>query len=284
MAYTPNPDDATAPLDTAYASSAALEFRTLKAKCNQLFLLSAFSASENVVNSSSGFSTDNTGGSGSELLKGLRGASSRTGGTGSVLGGYFTGLLGNSVTQSSDATVRGVLVEAFTSPLDSICGTSGLNGAGIVVVQQRDSGQDAVVGLQLKFQDRGSLLDAAAVVAGLGDNLYNHNAVAIEIQSQARSTENERCGWSQGIVFENGSLDEDDNTVAHPTAINFAGLADYASTLRPVPFNFSNDSIETVAATNSGAVTPPTTLRGFIRFTVEGAGTFGIPVCSLAAL
>jgi hypothetical protein len=284
MPYTPNPDDAAAPLNTEFASSAALEFRTLKAKLNQLFLSSAINSSENSINSTKAFVVDNTGGSGSELWMGVRGAASRTGGTGSVLAGFFSAALADSVTQASGGAVRGTLVEAFTGSVDSVCGTPGLSGVTSVVVQRNHSGQDVTAGMIVKFQDRTDALDAGAVVGGIGDDLYNKNAIGLLFQSQARSTEGERCGWTRGIVFDSNAIDEDANTISHPSAIDFNGLAAYDSVLMPVPFNLNASAIEVVATTNGGATTPPTTLLGFLRFTVAGVGTFGIPVCSLAAL
>lgn len=284
MPYTPNPDDADAPLSTEFVSSAAAEFRALKGKLNSLFLSSAIDTDQNCINSTKAFATDNTGGDGSELLQGIRGATSRTGGTGSVVAGYFSAVLADSVTQSSGAAVRGLLVEAFTGSTDSVCGTSGISGAAILVVQRNNAGQDAAIGALIKFQDRTSALDGGAVVGGIEDDKFNLNSMAVLIQSQRRSTEGEKCGWARGIVFDSYSLDEDDNTTAHPAAIDFEGLADYDSARMPVPFNFDADAIEAVATTNAGAVTPPTTLRGFLRVTVAGLGTFGIPVCSLAAI
>lgn len=284
MPYTPNPDDAAAPLDTAYASSAALEFRTLKAKVNQLFLSSAINSAENAINTTKSLNVDNTGGSTSDILLGLRGAASRTGGTGSLLGGYFTAVLGDTLTLASGAAVRGLLVEAYTGSTDSVSGTPGLNGAAIITIQQRHAGQAAAIGAIIKFQDRPSALDGGAVVAGLGDDKYNLNSSAIFIQSQRRSSATEKCGWSKGIIFDSYALDDDDNTVKHPCAIEFDGLASFDSARRPVPFNFNTASIEAVATTNGGATTPPTTLEGFIRITVAGLGTFGIPVCSLTAI
>lgn len=284
MAYTPDPDDAAAPLDTAFASSAASEFRTLKTKLNQLFLSSAVDTDENSINSTKAFVAANSGGSGSELWMGVRGSASRTGGTGSLVAGYFSAALGDSVTQSSGAATRGLLVEAFTGTTDSVCGTPGVSGATILVIQRNHSGQDAAIGCIIKFQDRTEALDAGAVVGGVGDDMYNLNSIALLIQSQRRSTEGEKCGWSSGIVFDNYCLDDDDDTTAHPTAIDFSGLASYDSARQPVPFNFNSAHIEAVATTNAGAVTPPTTLHGFLRITVAGAGTYGIPVCSLTAI
>lgn len=284
MAYTPNPDDAAAPLDTGYASSAALEFRTLKAKVNQLFLSSNINTAENAIYSTKGLALVNSGGTTSDQLFGVLGSASRTGGSGAVLGMYASATLGDTVTLASGAAHNGLLVEAFTGSTDSICGDGGIVGARVITVQRNNVGQDAVIGLISRFQNRISSLDGGAVVGGAGDDLYNVNSKAISIQSQRRSTESEKCGWAKGIVFEDYSLDDDDNTAAHPCAIDFTGLDSYDSSRRPVPFEFGAGSLETVAVTNSGSVVMPTVLLGVLRFNVDGAGTYGIPVVSLAAL
>lgn len=282
MAYTPDSDDAAAPLATAFASSAALEFRTLKSKVNQLFLLSNINTSENAVYSTKGIATVNSGGSGSELRFGASLTVERSAGTGSVIGASISAALANSLTLGGTAAVQGLLVQAFTGVTDSLA--TALYGANVVVVQRTAAGQDSVTGIAVKFQNRLSSLDAGAVVGGIGDDLFNNNSAAVRIQSQARSTETEKCGWARGIVFEASSLDEDDATGAEPIAIDFTGIATYDSSKLPVPFAFASGQKSAAAATNGGAVAMPTVLSGWIRINIGGSNGFAIPVCTLATI
>lgn len=280
MAYVPDPDDASNPIDTIFISTAAAEFRALKAKVNQNFMKSSINVEENAIYSTKGYAAQNSGGVASETMFGMRGTISRTGGSGNALGGFFSGLLANGVTQLGGAGVGGILAQAFTEPL-AVVGTSGIISGTFVVVQQNHAGQPAMAGTLIKFQDRELINDANPVIGGLGDNKYNAGSMAIYIQSQRRSSAGEKCGWSRGIVFEQYSLDDDFDTAQHPCAIDFSGLAGFDSAKMPVPFNFNSATLETVATTNSGAVVPPTSLQGFIRITIADLGIFGIPVCSL---
>lgn len=279
MPYSPSADNAAAPLDAEYASSAAAEFRTLKTKLNLLFLSSNIVTAQNAIYSTKGFATGNIGG-GSDIFFGVLGAAQRTAGVGSTFGGYFSASQGDNVVSDAGKSCQGIYVEAFTGSVNSQCHT--FCGANLNVVQRDPNGQDFVQALCLRFNDRTAAFDAGSVVGGLGANKFNNNASAISIQSQRRSTATEHCGWSRGVKFEPYSLDSD-NTISVPVAIDFEGIATSDSSSDPVAFSFAPGSLDlTSPATNSGAVNMPTKVAGWIPVKVGGSVTLAIPLHSIA--
>ena len=279
MSYTPNADDATQPTIIQLASSAALEFRTLKTKINKLFLSSAFNDTDNTVDFFRGSSWINQS-SGPNLVYGVIASATRTGGTGSIFAGVASAVIGNNVNLASTTLAAGLNVEMWTSPVNSSASSdTGLFGEIISVLQQNPAGQVWSRGLEVGFYNRP--LGTAAAVSGLGADLYNKQATGISIRSQQRGTDGAKCGWVAGIRFENYALDEDSFTTQHPTAIDFTGLGLTNASIEPVHFNFNDGRVITSATDNTGSVTAPTTYRGFIRVSIDGNANYAIPVCHL---
>ncbi len=278
MPYIPNPDDATAPLITEYASTAAAEFRALKAKLNNFFLNTNISTSQNAIYTQMGVAAINTGGS-SDLLFGVLGNPTRTTGDGPTLGGFFSAVQGDNIITAGGQFVRGMLVEAYTGSVVSQC--QQLIGQDIVSVQRDNNGQaDGIWGQRLRFQNRVSALDAGSVVGGLGADMYNTNAIASLISSQRRSTATEKCGWSKGIVFEDYALDEDSANPI-PVGIDFSGLATHDSAAEPICMAVATGSLSTAVATNGGAVVMPTVVSKWIPVMVDGVVTHAIPLFTI---
>lgn len=288
MPYLPDPDDSAAPLNTEYAASAAQEFRTLKAKVNNFFLNSQANANENSNRTNKGLNIFNIGGTDLASHFALTALASRTTGTAGVYAGFFSATLGPSLTVDVGGNVRGILVQANTSPVDSFCNI--LYGADIITLQACHQGQDFVIGQRIRFQDRDTSLDGGAVVGGIGDDKFNHFAVGLMFEAQARSTATEKCGWSRGIRFEDFSLDEDDS-IGVPQAIDFtgisqtaaAGIAIGAETVKSVAFHFNTDSLLSAVGlfTNAGAVVMPTVVEFVLPVMIDGIVVGGIPICSI---
>lgn len=281
MAYTPNPDDATQPVGTIYAATAAAEFRAFKEKVNKLFLLSSFNDDDNTVGILRGINAINVGAP-VTTLTGIVGAVNRSGGTASLNAGNFSAVLANSVELDVNSSHIGLNVEAWTSEVGSICSdVLGMSGIKTTVIQQNDDGQVGwVKGIESRFQNRSTANNGNPVLAGLGSNDYNKTATAFYITSQRRSSAGERCGWPVGIRFEDYSLDRDD-IFANPVAIDFTGLG--LCEVVPSHFNFSGLRVVETDSSDLGAQTfDPTKCVGFIRVSIDGSAANGIPIVSLA--
>lgn len=110
-------------------------------------------------------------------------------------------------------------------------------------------------GLNLVFKNRGDGLTNpgqysytfpfgtyTSAGSGLGVNEYNKSAIAIQIDSQARSATGEYCGWTRFIEAGEFSLDSQydaaaPGTRAYPIGINFSGLHYYGGTDPVTSFN-----------------------------------------------
>lgn len=282
MPYVPNSDDATNPLDSTPASTAAAEFRALKTKINKLFLNSSFDDVNNTVGILRGINAINVGAPVDTLI-GIVAAVNRSGGVNSVIAANASAVLANNVTLDVTAALVGLNVEAWTSEVASIASSVyGMSGIKTTVVQQNEDGQAGwVKGIESRFQDRSTAGDGNPVLAGLGSNNYNKLSTAFYVTSQRRSSAGERCGWSVGMRFEDYSLDAD-NDVDSPQAIDFTGLGLCASVREPSHFNFSGLVLQIANSTDAGTVTfDPTQCMGFIRVSVDGDAAFGIPLVSI---
>lgn len=271
MPYVPNADNENAPLDTEYASTAAAEFRTLKAKVNDLFKISDIDPADNTIYTKTGFGVINVGG-GAQQLPGFIAAVNRTAGNNVTFGGLFAADIGPSLTTG---VVTAFVGRSSTSTVDSQCGTlTGIQGK---VTQRDPDGQTWVFGLRSSFANR--FVDGVAV-PDIGADLHNHHSIAIQIDSQRRSSAGEKCGWSRGIRFEDYSLDEDD-LLDYGVAIDFTGLGLSDAANGTVPFELNGVNVETGAFTNLGAVVMPTICAGWWRISVNGIRTWAIPIFSV---
>lgn len=286
MSYTPDADDSAAPLNTEFASSAANEFRTLKAKINKLFLASSINDAQNSVRLLLAPVVINEGtngdGGGSDLLFGFLGDAVRTAGDGSTLGGYFTANVGDNVTAAGSSRSAGILVESYSGVTNSNLGQQ--TGADINVIQRNNAGQTFVYGVSVRFYDRPSALDGGPVEGGLGSDLYNHYSVGMIIQSQRRSSSGEKCGWSRGIRFEDYSLDEDD-TIAIPQAIDFTGLhltdATGVDGVKSVPFHFHDGDLRGDVVIPGTIV--PGNITAWVPIMVSGVAKYALPMYQIIA-
>jgi len=223
MPYTPNADDASAPLEAVLAGTAAEEFRAFKTKVNNFFLASGYFAplqQQNIeagmiLNISPAAQTD------PRILYGIAATVQRNdiavtvdnpGGVravaaqlNAVLGPGLDGL-------ATNISVFGIATEAwthFTAPSHAT-----LIGAEHSVISQYNANQMPLVGENLTFKNRPDTLYAGAVVQGLGADKYNADSRALQINAQPRSTAGERCGWGRGIVAFTEAFDEYYDTLA----------------------------------------------------------------------
>ena len=285
MAYIPNADNPDQPLDTEFAATAASEFRALKKKVNNFFKDSAYNPNENSNHTDRALAIFNLGQSNADnTLYSVLGLTSRAGGTGHVIGGYFSASVLPGVFLSASAACAGITVEASTSSQNS--DVTRLIGGNFFATQRNHSGQDRVIGISTTFMNRSASLWNGSVDGGIGDNKYNINAIAFLIQAQIRSTANEHCGWKVGIRFEDFALDSDFNGNL-PVAIDFTGLGNCSTTPDPisgygcVPFHFNSNTLSIHACKNTGAIVAPTHVNGWIPVLVNGFDAYGIPLYEL---
>lgn len=211
MPYTPNADDATAPLASVLAGTAAEEFRTLKTKVNNLFLASDYNPdillqtlkAGTVLNISVPPSTS------SAVVYGASANITRndiTPGGAVVVAAQLNGHLGNNLDGfATNVSVFGIACEAWTSEVASHATLVGLEAS---VISQYNANKMALVGMNSVYKDRPDTLYSGAVSQGLGANKYNANSRAIFISAQPRSTAGENCGWGRGIMFDGGCFDD----------------------------------------------------------------------------
>lgn len=122
----------------------------------------------------------------------------RTAGAKATLGGKLTARGETGVT----GDVIGASNEAWTAP----GAQSYLAGTQSIVYSQESNATADKVGHTSIFRNRPD--GVSTTVSGLGANKYNQGSIAYAVQSQARSSAGEFCGWARGLVFEAGSLDE----------------------------------------------------------------------------
>jgi len=281
MPYIPNSDNAAAPLDTEFASTAAAEFRALKLKVNGFFLAAGYNADENSNHTDKALALFNINqDNGTNIVYSVLGLARRSGGTGTVVGGYFSASVGDNVELGAGVAAQGLLVEVNTSSVASIAPE--LCGGCFHLVNRNDTGQDRIFGVMVNFRNRDTAL--ADVAGGLGDDKYNLNAIALSVQSQRRSDTGEKCGWKIGLRFEDFSLDEDDAGPV-PVAIDFTGISQTDATgdgnFVSVPFHFNTSTLSEADGTSGGAIDPPTKIDSFIPVMVNGVAAYGIPLYAL---
>lgn len=83
--------------------------------------------------------------------------------------------------------------------------TGALIGIEVSPAEFNDSTVAPKIGVESVFINRQDL--GAAVLAGLGANLYNYNSKCFSVSSIPRSSAGEFCGWYTGLQFGPGSLD-----------------------------------------------------------------------------
>lgn len=219
-------DDSTKPANNdavnSPASEGAGELRAIKAKLNSLYLNTGVSADgPNLVSSNnSGFYakiTASAAGAGQSLY-GFRSRVTRTGGVAAgndTIGGRFEGVLSNNL--ASSGLVVGMSATAETSATNS---SAILLGSFAGVISRYHANTGFLWGSTILFANRTN--DGDAVTGGVGSNLYNNNSTALRIRSQPRSSSGEYCGWNNGIVFEEYSMDIANGQRGY--AIDFAQL------------------------------------------------------------
>lgn len=143
---------------------------------------------------------------------GFLGVTNRISSSGPVVGAQFSGF--SSVGFTDVVGLRGEAGSVNSVP-NILTGVEG------VVLSQESNSSEKKVGIRSVFKNRP--VDFASVPGGLGTNKYNQNAWAYAVESQSRSSAGEFCGWSRGIVFAAGSLDEAASTKA--TGIDFSELS-----------------------------------------------------------
>jgi hypothetical protein len=205
-----NADDITKPLDDDVvdypASMGAAEFRALKAKLNNMFLLTGVDqepdASKLITLNGRGLYANFTDNPSSDvkILYGFASNVRRSGHDNHTVGGQFSAYLENNLTLSVGQTF-GVVANAIAGATNSI---SGLVGIEVSAIQQNNNNNSNSVGIDIVFADR---IGAAAAPGGLGSNKYNNKSVAVNISSQTRSTSGEFCGWNTGIKFNEYCMD-----------------------------------------------------------------------------
>ena len=128
-----------------------------------------------------------------------------------ILGGFFQGYTASG----GGATTWGIATEAVTEQIATVSTT--LVGGEFGVISQINTNVNALIGCYVVFQGQ-ARLQATTVPNGIGANKYNNNSRAIQIASQGRSSAGEFCGWSSGIFFDVGSMD---NVVGSVPAVLF---------------------------------------------------------------
>lgn len=198
-------DDVLLPLDDDAvnhpASAGAAEFRALKTKLNNAFLLDGVEADAPfliTMNGKAWFSEVIGTPDDPVAMYGHFSRITRTGGNEGTIGGQFEALLADGVTGTEG--VFGIVVAA----LHGETGASGpLRGAFLQVFGRDHNNSSTLYGAHIFFSNR----TGATPTSGLGNNKYNNLATAIFISSDNRSVAGEYCGWNNGIVFDEYAID-----------------------------------------------------------------------------
>jgi hypothetical protein len=201
-------DDATHPLDNDAvvdpASQGAAEFRALKAKLNSLFLNTGVNTSgPNLVtlNTTGLYSNYSAGPIGlDKIIYGFVSNVTRTGGTAHTVGGQFSGYLAPGIIVDP-GEVFGVVSQAVSDPASQ----ASLVASEFAVASFHAGNTHDLIGMNVVFKNRND--GAASPTSGLSTNLYNTHSKAIWISSQPRGATGEYCGWKDGIVYDEFSMD-----------------------------------------------------------------------------
>ena len=213
MPYTPNPDDATAPLESVLAGTAAAEFRAFKTKVNNVFLETDYFAPLLQQAVKAGITN---------VLDIPAQADTR------IAYGFHTDIKRNDIAAAQVACVAlqanarlgpnlnapfvkdhyvfGVATEAWT---DEVASQATLIGLETAVISQYNANIMPLVGCNIVFKDMSDARKLASntVAQGLGADKYNANSKALFFTAFARSLSGERCGWGRGLVFADSCFD-----------------------------------------------------------------------------
>ena len=216
-----NVDDATLPLDNSLANPAsegAGELRALKAKLNQLFLNTGVAATYPglIDTNNKGLNTIIADGSNIVLQSGRFKVTRTASQPKDTLGMYSESVLANGVTTPAN------ILSAFYSITNAGTGATfgGMYCLNALIVQQNNAQPGQVLGIYVMFTNRAT--NGSAAASGLGANQYNVSSQAITIDSFARSSSGEYCGWKTGLKFMPTSMDQD--LISKGYCIDMSGL------------------------------------------------------------
>lgn len=155
MPYTPNPDDATAPLESVLAGTAAAEFRAFKTKVNNLFLESAYdpvllqqglkAGMQLILDIPASVSTGIAYGFAANVTRNDTSASAV-----SAVAAQLSAIQGNNCNNVNNYVFGGA-TEAWTSPINS---QAILVGFETSVIAQFNDNTCAIVGLDVVYKNR----------------------------------------------------------------------------------------------------------------------------------
>lgn len=173
MPYTPDPDDATAPLESVLAGTAAAEFRALKEKVNNVFLETGYDPvlKQQLIRSGLQLLLDIPASVATGIAYGIAINVTRNDTSApsvSAVAAQLTAIQGNNCNDVNDY-VFGAATEAWTSPVNSQAILVGLESS---VISQYNDNSCALVGFDVVFKNRpdlyvGGVINATALVAGL---------------------------------------------------------------------------------------------------------------------
>jgi hypothetical protein len=95
-----------------------------------------------------------------------------------------------------------------------------LVGSESIIYNEASNNTAAKIGHRSVFRNRPD--GVSSTVGGLGTNRYNSGANAYTVESQARSSDAEYCGWSRGLVFAAGGLDQ--STTSKAVGVDFSDI------------------------------------------------------------
>lgn len=217
-------NDPLLPLDNSLSSPAsegAGEFRALKAKINNLFLSTGVNASFAglIDTNNKGIHAIITEAAATDLYS-SRFKITRTANAvaKNTYGVYAESELANNVS----VTTGSINAFAAVTKIGTACIVGSIYSLNSIIYQQSHVfNGGSLTSLYLVFANR--LTPGVAAPSGVGSNQYNKNAVAIIIDSFARSSSGEYCGWKSGIVFTATSMDQD--IVGQGYGIDFSAIA-----------------------------------------------------------
>lgn len=216
MPYIADPDDATAPLESVLAGTAADDFRRLKGKVNNLFLESDYDSALMLqpIKAGTHLMLSIPAGAATGIAYGHAVDVTRNDLNGAALvgvaavGAQLNARLGPNLNAPfvKDMYVFGYASEAWTDPVAS---QATLIGGEMAVISQYNANTMPLVGCNIVFKNMSDIQKTGANVVhqGLGADKYNANSKALFFTAFARSLSGERCGWGRGIVFADSCFD-----------------------------------------------------------------------------
>jgi hypothetical protein len=202
-------DDGTLPLDnsgSSPASEGAGEFRALKTKVKNLYLNSGIDATitKLIDTNNRGLNVNISDGSVVDLYGGKQSITRTANAAAKATYGIWAQAVLNNSINVGAGIVQGAVSVAQTG---TGCTFGFLIGFGTTLYQQTHNANASIFGYLLVYANR--LTAVSAAPGGLGSNQYNRGAVGIYIDSFARSSSGEFCGWRTGIKFSATSMDAD---------------------------------------------------------------------------